>query len=165
MRLAIVWLLVALGSFTTLGAAQQPSLVGRQAPGFVRSDLNGKRIDLGDYRSKVVLLNFWATWCSPCRVELPTFSSWQRRYGREGLRVIAVSMDDDSAPVGKAARKLHLDFPVIMGDEKLGNDYGGVLGLPVTYLIGRDGEIAARYEGETDLEQLEGKVRELLSLP
>ena len=165
MRLATVCLFIALGAFATLGTAQQPSLVGRQAPRFVQTDLNGKRIELGEYQSKVVLLNFWATWCAPCRVELPTFSSWQKRYGQEGLQVIAVSMDDDSAPVGKAVRQLHLNFPVLMGDEKLGNDYGGVLGLPVTYLIGRDGKIAARYEGETDLEQMEGKVRDLLSRP
>jgi cytochrome c biogenesis protein CcmG, thiol:disulfide interchange protein DsbE len=164
MRSLTVSLLVALVYSTAIQAtAQQPSLIGRQAPHFVRHNLNGRRIDLDDYRDKVVLLNFWATWCAPCRVELPTFSSWQGRYRPAGLQVIAVAMDDDSAPVGKAARKLHLNFPVLMGDEKLGIDYGGVLGLPVTYLIGRNGKIAARFAGETNLEQIESKVRELLS--
>jgi thiol-disulfide isomerase/thioredoxin len=143
--------------------AQQPSLINKQAPRFVRPDVNGKRIDLEHYRGKVVLLNFWATWCAPCRVELPTFSSWQGRYGQDGLQVIAVSMDDDSAPVIKAVSELQLNFPVLMGDEKLGNEYGGVLGLPVTYLVGRNGKILARYAGETDLDQIESKVRELLS--
>jgi peroxiredoxin len=164
MRFLTASILVALVFSTAApGTAQQPSLIGRQAPRFVRPDLKGRRIDLDDYRGKVVLLNFWATWCAPCRVELPTFSSWQGRYGAEGLQVTAVAMDDDSAPVAKAARKLHLSFPVLMGDEKLGSDYGGVLGLPVTYLIGRDGKIAARFAGETGLEQMESKVRELLS--
>jgi cytochrome c biogenesis protein CcmG, thiol:disulfide interchange protein DsbE len=163
MRSLTVSLLVALVFSTAMqGTAQQPSLIGSQAPRFVRPDLKGRRIDLDDYRDKVVLLNFWATWCAPCRVELPTFSSWQGRYGPEGLQVIAVAMDDDSAPVGKAARKLHLNFPVLMGDEKLGDDYGRVLGLPVTYLIGRNGKITARFAGETDLDQVESKVRELL---
>jgi thiol-disulfide isomerase/thioredoxin len=125
--------------------------------------LGGKRIDLDALRGKVVLLNFWATWCAPCRVELPTFAAWQDRYGREGLQVVAVSMDDDSVPVGKAASKLRLNFPVIMGDEKLGMAFGGVLGLPVTFLIGRDGRIAARFGGEADLNQIESRVRSLLS--
>ncbi len=129
------------------GPARQPSLIDRQAPRFVRPDVNGKRIDLEDYRGKVVLLNFWATWCAPCRVELPRFSSWQGRYGQDGLQVIAVSMDDDSASVIKAVSRLQLNFPVLMGNEKLGNEYGGVLGLPITYLIGRNGKVAARYAG------------------
>jgi peroxiredoxin len=156
-------LLVALVCVNAAQAVgQQPSLIDKPAPRFVRSDLNGKRIDLDDFRGRVVLLNFWATWCGPCRVELPTFSSWQGRYGKKGLQVIAVSMDDDVTPVDKAARKLHLSFPVVMGDEQMGIDYGRVLGLPVTYLIGRNGRIAFRFSGETDLKQMESRVRELL---
>jgi thiol-disulfide isomerase/thioredoxin len=163
MRLLEVSLFLAIVSGSTAQATPQDSLIGTEAPRFVRPDLSGKRIDLGDYRGDVVLLNFWATWCGPCLIELPTFSSWQGKYGHQGLQIIAVSMDDDSAPVGKAVRRLHIKVPVIMGDEKLGNEYGGVLGLPVTYLIGRDGRIAARISGETDLKKMESKVRELLS--
>jgi peroxiredoxin len=163
MRMVMGSLLVALVCSNAAAAiGQQPSLVDKPAPRFVRSDLNGKRIDLDDFRGRVVLLNFWATWCGPCRVELPAFSSWQNRYGKEGFQVVAVSMDDDVAPVGKTARRLHLNFPIVMGDEQLGIDYGRVLGLPVTYLIGRNGKIAARFAGETDLKQMESKVRELL---
>ena len=164
MRLLTFGILIGLlSSIAPQEPAQQPSLINRQAPRFVRPDVNGKRIDLEDYRGKVVLLNFWATWCAPCRVELPAFSSWQGRYGQEGLQVIAVSMDDDSAPVVKAVSRLQLNFPVLMGNEKLGSEYGGVLGLPITYLIGRNGKIAVRYAGETDLDQIESKIRELLS--
>jgi len=164
MRVLAWGLLVAL--FCASGAkgiAQQTSLIGKQAPRFVRPDLSGKRIDLGELRGKVVLLNFWATWCAPCRVELPTFAGWQTSYGQEGFQVIAVSMDDDRAPVDKAVLRLKMNFPVILGDAKLGNDYGGVLGLPVTYLIGRDGRIAARFAGESDLKQMESAVEKLLS--
>ncbi len=141
---------------------QQSPLLHKQAPAFVRSDLIGKKIDLRTYRGKVVLLNFWATWCAPCQLELPRFSAWQKQYGRDGLQVITVSMDDDAPPVRALVRKLKLDFPVIMGDARLGTQYGGVLGLPVTFLIGRDGTIAARLEGQTDLPSLENRIKGLL---
>ncbi len=139
------------------------SLVGKQAPRFVRTDLLGRKIDLNSYRGKVVLLNFWATWCAPCQVELPHFAAWQKQYGPQGLEIIAVSMDDDATPVRATVRKLELNFPALMGDEKIGSQYGGILGLPVTYLIGRDGIIRQRLEGETDLGELESTVIKLLA--
>ena len=144
-------------------APAQASLLHRQAPLFVRNDLSGKRISLRAYRGKVVLLNFWASWCGPCRVELPRFAAWQKQYGPDGLQVIAVSMDDGPAPA-RVRRPHHgLDFPVVMGDEKLGVRYGGVLGLPITFLIDRNGRISARFEGDADLPSMEKSIKDLLT--
>ena len=141
----------------------QPHQSTRQpAPQFIRKDLNGHAVNLRALKGKVVLLNFWATWCGPCQVELPKFSAWQKQYGASGLKVIAVSMDDEAAPVRAVARKLKLDMPVVMGDAKLGTLYGGVLGLPVTYLIARDGTVAARIEGKADLAGMETSIQKLL---
>jgi cytochrome c biogenesis protein CcmG, thiol:disulfide interchange protein DsbE len=140
-----------------------PDLVHKAAPRFVRADLSGRQIDLKSYRGKVVLLNFWATWCAPCQVELPRFDGWQKKYGAEGLQVLTISMDDGDAAVRRTVRRLHLDVPVMMGDAKLGEAYGGVLGLPITFLIGRDGVIVARIKGETDLAALELHVKKLLA--
>ena len=134
----------------------------KQAPEFVRTDLAGHEIDLRAFRGKVVLLNFWATWCAPCRLELPRFGAWQRAYGADGLQIIAVSMDDDASLVHATADKLQLNFPVVMGDEKLGTQYGGVLGLPVSFLIDRKGVVRARLKGETDLYALEHRINSLL---
>ena len=146
------------------GSAQSPrDLVHKIAPQFVRNDLRGRQIDLKSYRGKVVLLNFWATWCAPCQVELPRFEAWQKKYGAEGLQVLTISMDDGDAAVRRTVRRLHLDVPVVMGDAGIGEAYGGVLGLPVTFLIGRDGVVAAKVKGETDLDALELRVRELLA--
>ena len=115
---------------------------------FTRNDLNGDRVSLRRYRGKVILLNFWATWCVPCRLELPRFADWQKQYGPEGLQVIAVSMDDSPRPVRAFVRKLKPNFPIIHGRRKLGTRYGGILGLPVTFLIARDGRVTARIDGE-----------------
>jgi thiol-disulfide isomerase/thioredoxin len=145
-----------------LSASAESPLLHKRAPAFVRRDLTGTRVNLRADHGKVVLLNFWATWCGPCLLELPRFSAWQKQYGPAGLQVIAVSMDDDATPVRAMARKLNLDFPVVMGDDKLGTLYGGVLGLPVTYLIGRDGTVSARFEGETDLHAMETRIGDLL---
>ena len=160
---AALLLVLVLAAGCLHAAPAQVSLVHKHAPLFARKDLSGKPVALRAYRGKVVLLNFWATWCGPCLVELPRFAAWQKQYGPDGLQVIAVSMDDGPSPVRALVRKLELDFPVVMGDEKLGLKYGGVLGLPVTYLIDRNGTVRARIEGASDLNVMESKIRKLLA--
>jgi peroxiredoxin len=144
--------------------AQRPplDLEHKPAPVFERTDLAGRKVRLKDYRGKVVLLNFWATWCASCQVELPRFAEWQKRYGAQGLQVLAVSMDDNEAPVRRTVRRLRLNYPIVVGDAKLGEEYGGVLGLPVTYLVDREGMIVRRIKGETDLHVLEIEVKQVL---
>ena len=141
--------------------AADPLLL-KQAPLFVRKDLNGHRVDLSAFRGKVVVLNFWATWCAPCQLEMPRFASWQKQYGPRGLRILGVSMDDEESAARKACVKLHVNYPVVMGDERLGTLYGGILGLPVTYLIDRNGRICAKFQGETDLKEMESRIKKLL---
>ena len=145
--------------------AQTVSLVGNKAPEFTRKDFSGARIDLAGYRGKVVLLDFWATWCASCQVEMPTFVLWQQQYGPRGFQVIGVSMDDDPALARKLSAKLRLNYPVAMGDDKLGQLYGGVLGLPLTYLIDRKGIVRAKFQGETDLKTMETQLKALLTEP
>jgi len=141
--------------------ATQPTT--HNAPDFTRPTLDGKSIRLSDHRGKLVLLNFWATWCGPCIAEIPRFSAWQTKFGPQGFQVIGVSMDDDQAPVQKFNRKYQPTYPIVMGDEHLGELYGGVLGLPISYLISPEGKIIARYQGETDLNQMEARIRDLLT--
>jgi thiol-disulfide isomerase/thioredoxin len=136
--------------------------VQKAAPEFVRSDLNHRRVDLRAYRGKIVLLNFWATWCAPCQLEMPRFIAWQNKYGPRGLRIIGISMDDDPAMAGSLVRKLKLNYPVVMGDEKIGHLYGGVMGLPITFLIDKQGRVQAQYQGETDLNSIEKQFKTLL---
>ncbi|MGA2708818.1 MAG: TlpA family protein disulfide reductase [Steroidobacteraceae bacterium] len=136
--------------------------LGGAAPDFERPDLAGNVIHLAAFRGKVVLLNFWASWCAPCLKELPRFSAWQRDYGVEGLQILGVSMDDDAAPVRRLLAKHPLAYPILMGDAKLGEAFGGVLGLPCSYLIDTEGRIVARFRGEGDLKQIEAQIKALL---
>jgi peroxiredoxin len=140
-------------------------LLHQLAPEFTRIDLRHQALSLTAYRGDVVLLNFWATWCAPCQLEIPHFVAWQKQYGARGFQVIGISMDDDPAPVRSLYQKLHLNYPVAMGDAALGKLYGGVLGLPVTFVIDRRGKIVAEFQGETSLDKIESTLRPLLSQP
>ena len=142
--------------------ARVHTLVGSQAPGFIRRDLSGHEIQLATLRGKVVLLNFWATWCAPCQQEMPLFSGWQREYGSRGLAVIGISMDDDADSARKLVEKLKIGYPVAMGDANLGRLYGGVLGLPLTFVIGRDGKVMAQFQGDSDVKSIEQKIKSAL---
>jgi peroxiredoxin len=139
--------------------------VGEVAPDFTRTDFANKQFKLSDHRGKLVLLNFWATWCPPCREEMPLFSKWQREHKGKGLQVIGVSMDDDATSVKEFLAKYPVTYPVVMGDVKLAETFGGVLGLPLSYLIDAQGRVVARYQGEADLAKMEAKIKELLARP
>jgi peroxiredoxin len=138
-------------------------LVDQQAPEFARAALMGGHVDLASFRGKVVLLNYWASWCAPCLVEMPVFVKWQREFGPRRLQVVGVSMDDDPALARRIAIQLKLNYPVAIGDEKLGELYGGVLGLPLSFLIDKKGRVRARFQGETDPKTIEKKWKELLA--
>lgn len=134
-----------------------------QAPGFSLTSLSGDKINLQDYKGKVVLLDFWATWCGPCRIEIPGFVQLQNKYGSQGFAIIGVSMDDGPGPVRQFYREFHMNYPVAMGSDNLGELYGGILGLPTSFLIGRDGRIYAKHVGLTDESVFETEIRELLA--
>jgi peroxiredoxin len=133
------------------------------APDFVLSGINGGTLQLSTYRGKVVLLDFWATWCQPCRKETPDFVELQDKYGHQGLQIIGVSMDDDAAPVRQFYKEFNVNYPVVMGNAKIGELYGGILGLPIAFLIAPDGSIRVRHDGAVRIDTIEAEVKKLLA--
>lgn len=132
------------------------------APDFILNDLNGKPATLSSYRGKVVLLDFWATWCDPCRDEIPRFIALQDKYRDRGLRIVGVSMDDTPEPVREFQQQFKMNYPVVMGSARIGELYGGILGLPVAFLIGPDGRIYSKHFGATDTAVFEREIVPLL---
>ena len=140
----------------------KPKASGNLAPDFTVKDIDGRKLTLSDYKGKVVLLNFWATWCAPCRTEIPHFVEMQNRFGPDGFQVIGISMDDDPKPVREFAQQFGLNYPVAVGDDKLAEKYGGVLGLPISFIIDREGRIYGKHIGAADVAVFDNEVIGLL---
>jgi thiol-disulfide isomerase/thioredoxin len=114
-------------------------------------------------RGKAVLLNFWATWCQPCKIEMPWFEQLQKQYAHEGLQVIGVAMDDASKEdIAKFAKNLGVDYPILLGKENVGDAYGGVQFLPATFYVGRDGRVVDKVFGLKGRDEIEGIVKKAL---
>jgi thiol-disulfide isomerase/thioredoxin len=123
-------------------------LIGNLAPDFELPALDGKKLKLSDLRGKAVLLNFWATYCGPCKIEMPWFVELQKQYGPEGFQIIGVAMDDASTEdIAKFAKDMGVNYPILIGQESVGQSYGGVGVLPTTFFLDRDGKLIAREFG------------------
>ena len=134
------------------------------APNFELPTLDGRRVKLSDYRGQAVLLNFWATWCQPCKIEMPWFVDLQKQYGKDGLTVLGVAMDDtESAKIAEFAHELGVNYPVLLGTDQVSDEYGDVRSLPTTFYIDRNGTIVAKVVGLLDRNEIEDDVKKALS--
>ena len=135
----------------------------KAAPEWQLKDLDGKPVKLSDFKGKVVILNFWATWCPPCRKEIPTFVSLQKQYADKGLVIVGVSLDEKGPGVVKPfVAKMGINYPVVMGDPKTAADYGGIAVVPTTFVIDRNGKVAAEHQGDAERATFEAEIKPLL---
>jgi peroxiredoxin len=133
------------------------------APDFSLDSLDGKTMKLSDLRGKAVLLNFWATWCGPCKVEMPWFVDFQNQYRAQGLQIVGVAMDDASKEdIGKFAKDMGVNYPILIGKEAVGDQYGGVPALPETFVISRDGKIVDKIIGLKGKAEIEDSIKKAL---
>jgi thiol-disulfide isomerase/thioredoxin len=133
------------------------------APDFTLPSLDGKSIRLSDLRGKAVLLNFWATWCGPCKIEMPWFVELQNQYGAQGLQIVGVAMDDASKEdIAKFAKDMGVNYPILIGKESVGDEYGGVPALPESFFIGRDGKVVDKMIGLRGKTEIEDSIKKTL---
>src|SRR5271167_455970 len=151
-------------------ARKRPGVAGEHitqstvAPDFSLEALDGKTLRLSDLRGKAVLLNFWATWCGPCKIEMPWFVDLQKQYGSQGLQIVGVAMDDASKEdIGKFAKDMGVNYPILIGKESVGDQYGGVPALPESFLISRDGKIIDKIIGLRGKSEIEDAIKKALN--
>jgi len=154
----------------SLGGCAQPQAKERketqerkQAPNFTLKDADGKSVSLADYKGKVVLLNFWATWCGPCKVEIPWFIEFEQRFKDRGFSVLGVSMDEEGWEVVRPyISRSRVNYRILVGSDDLAQQYGGVESLPTTFLIDKSGRIASTHVGLISKSDYENEIVQLL---
>ncbi|MGH9513600.1 MAG: peroxiredoxin family protein [Terriglobales bacterium] len=134
------------------------------APDFSLQSLDGKTVRLSDFRGKAVLLNFWATWCEPCKVEMPWIIDLQKQYASQGLQVLGVAMDDVGPDeIAKFTKQMGVNYPVVIGKDEVADSYGGLPFLPTTFYIGRDGKVVDRVFGIKGRGEIEDDIKKALA--
>ncbi len=150
---------------TSTAAAGVCRVPAKTAPlNYTLKDMNGKEVRLADYKGKVIMLNFWATWCGPCQAEIPMFVKLQEKYRDQGLVFLGVSVDDEPPALQSYAQKMRMNYPILVGadHEDLQQAYGPMVGIPTTMLIGRDATICTKYMGAQTFERFERDIKAVL---
>jgi peroxiredoxin len=148
-------------------------LADKQAPGFTLRDTTGKKVSLSDYKGKAVVIDFWATWCAPCKVEIPWLVKLREQYASQGLEVLGISEDDldqddqkallkEKKEITDAAAKLGINYPVLFDEKEVAKPYGGIDALPTTFYVDREGKVVAATLGLVDRDEIEANIKKAL---
>jgi len=153
--------------------AQPQPLKGKPAPAFTLVDLSGKKVSLADYKGRPVLLNFWATWCGPCKLEIPWIIKLRDQYKAKGFEVLGIESDNfDTDPkalasykagVVKSATALGIDYPVLLEGDTISQPYGGLDGLPNSFYVDRKGIVTAQIVGLADRDEIEANIKKIVA--
>ncbi len=134
------------------------------APDFAPESLTGETVHLSDFRGKVVLLEFWATWCGPCKIITPWLVDLQNQYGPQGLVIVGIALDEDAtkAEIGEFADNMRVNYTTLIGNETVAQSYGGIPAMPVSFFIGRDGKVVNRMIGLSSKGEIEEFIKKAL---
>jgi peroxiredoxin len=164
--LAISLMLVFAYRMTGKASAESnpPTGAGKPAPDFSLQATNGKTLRLSDLRGKAVVVNFWATWCQPCRVEMPWFVELQKQYASDGLQIVGISADEDTSAeeLDKFAKGMGVNYPILLGKEDVEQAYGGISFLPVTVFVDREGNVVDKIFGLKGRSEIEDDIKKSL---
>jgi cytochrome c biogenesis protein CcmG/thiol:disulfide interchange protein DsbE len=156
------------------GAPQYLSpLQGKPAPPFTLEDLSGKKISLADYKGRALAINFWATWCAPCKIETPWLIDLRNRYAAQGFEVLAISADDidrknpgkfsdEKQEIARFVQRMHMTYPVLIDGGSISEPYGGLDALPTTFFVDRNGIVVAAQMGITSKDELDRYIKKAL---
>ncbi|WP_035350391.1 TlpA family protein disulfide reductase [Edaphobacter aggregans] len=141
-----------------------PVMRGKQAPAFALTSLDGKKVSLADYKGRPVLVNFWATWCGPCKVEMPWFEEFRKQYAAQGFEVLGLADDADAGKdaIAKVAGKAGVSYPILLTDGKVQTAYGGLDVLPMSFYVDRNGVIVEQTAGLGSKEQIEANIKKIV---
>jgi cytochrome c biogenesis protein CcmG/thiol:disulfide interchange protein DsbE len=144
------------------GPVESPG--GKSAPSFTLQDLNGKPVSLSDFKGKVIVLDFWATWCPPCVMEIPHFIELYEQYKDQGFAMVGISLDSQGVSVVKSfVQKYRVNYPILMTDGRVDKAYGGIPGIPTTFVIDSAGNIRQKYIGYREKAVFETDIKALLA--
>ncbi len=145
--------------------AEGADLMGRPAPGFTLVDTQGRKVSLSDFKGRPVVVNFWATWCGPCKLEMPWFQEFAAKYQPQGLVILGLAQDDGAAPgdIAATAKRIGVSYPVLMPDDKVAKAYGGVDYLPETFYVSRAGKVLAVGAGAPSKDEMEARIKETIA--
>ncbi|HWY27178.1 MAG TPA: TlpA disulfide reductase family protein [Candidatus Angelobacter sp.] len=160
----------------TVDESGRPTNAGKELPNepdVTFKDLQGKDVPLASFKGKVVVVNFWATWCEPCRVEIPWMIDFQQKFGDKGFTLLGVAMDEEGKSVVEPfvqktqfdvdGHNMTMNYPIVLGNDDLAAKFGGLIGLPTSVVISRDGKVAKRFIGLVSHDQLEKTIQSLLN--
>ena len=142
-----------------------PNLRGKKAPAFTLKTQDGRKVSLADYKGKAVLVNFWATWCVPCKLEMPWFVDLRKQYAAQGFEILGVNEDEakDHGQIGKFTRKIGVNYPILLGSDATAKSYGGVDVLPTSFYVGRDGKVVEEAAGLISRDEIEANIKKALA--
>jgi thiol-disulfide isomerase/thioredoxin len=147
----------------TAQSTSQPDLQGKAAPAFTLVDLNGKKVSLKDYKGRPVLVNFWATWCAPCKLEMPWFEEFRKKYGPQGFEILGIAEDDAGKDeIAKAVKRINVSYPILLTDSKVSTAYGGIDYLPESFYVDRNGVVETQTSGLGSKDEIEANIQRLI---
>lgn len=152
------------GGQSSSGDGESPKMLGKVAPAFTLVTLEGKKVSLSDYKGRPVLVNFWATWCAPCKLEMPWFEGFRAQYAAQGFEVLGIAEDDAGKDeIAKVAKKTGVTYPVLLTDGKVAPAYGGVEVLPMSFYIDKTGIVVEETAGLGSKDEIEANIKKTIA--